>query len=254
MEMKRVLSVLLIMFVLMAPLASHSALSVKDKDLMLYLPFNEGKGKIVTDLSQNAFQGDLVGTVNWVDGKLGKALEFTEAGEVKCPYIALDNRSFSICLWTSPKLKGASEQVVFSQTQANNTNTSMHFRIYTNATVRMGFYSNDLDAAGAAKADEWQHICYWLDVKTKTRRIYINGEQVAQDQGMSPYLGTAGDTMIGSWAATGQKYNGMVDEVQIWYRALSPQEVKDSMNDMTKLAVESNGKLAATWGDIKVTR
>jgi len=251
---KRIAYVLLIMFVLMAPLASYSALTIKDKDLMLYLPFNEGSGKVVKDLSQNGFQGDLVGTVNWVDGKLGKALEFAEAGEVKCPYIALDNRSFSICLWTNPKLQGGAEQCVFTQTQANNTNTSMHFRIYTNGTLRMGFYSNDLDAAGKARANEWFHICYWLDVKTKTRRIYVDGEQVAEDKGMSPYLGTAGDTMIGSWGATGQKYNGQIDEVQIWYRALSPQEIKDSMGDMTKLAVESNGKLASTWGDIKITR
>lgn len=252
--MKRLVYVLLIVFVLMAPLASHSALSIKDKDLMLYLPFNEGSGKVVTDLSQNGFQGDIVGTANWVDGKLGKALAFAEAGEVKCPYIALDSRSFSICLWTKPKLSGGAEQCVFTQTQANNTNTSMHFRIYTNGTLRMGFYSNDLDAAGQAKADTWMHICYWLDAKAKTRRIYVNGEQVAQDQNMSLYLGTAGDTMIGSWGGTGQKYNGVIDEVQVWYRALSPQEIKDSMGDMTKLAVESAGKLSSTWGDIKVAR
>jgi len=252
--MKRMAYILLIMFVLMAPLASHSALSIKDKDLMLYLPFNEGKGDIVTDLSQNKFEGTIVGKVEWVDGKLGKAIEFAEAGEVKCPYIPLDSRSFSICLWTRPKLKGAAEQCVFTQTQVNNTNTSLHFRIYTNGTLRMGFYSNDLDAAGKAIADEWIHICYWLDAKSKTRRIYVNGEQVAQDQPASLYLGTAGDTMIGSWGATGQKYNGAIDEVQVWHRALSPQEIKESMGDMTKIAVESGGKLVSTWGDIKINR
>lgn len=249
--MKKMLLVLLFAFVLLSSLTAYAALDIKSADCLLFLPCNEGKGEDVGDLSKNGNNGVIVGTVKWAEGKYGKCLEFAEGGEVKCPYIALNERSWTICLWINPKLAGGSEQCVFTQTQVNNTNTSLHFRIYTNGTARMGFYSNDLDAAGAVKANEWVHIAYWTDNKDKKRRIYINGKQVAEDAGKSAYLGTAGDTMIGSWGATGQKFNGMIDEVQVWNRAITEDEIEQSMTDMTKLAVDSSGKLTSTWGNIK---
>ena len=151
-------------------------------------------------------------------------------------------------------IEGAAEQCVFSQMQANATNTSMHYRIYTNATVRMGFYSNDLDAPAAVAADEWAHIAFWLDVDVEEkRRIYINGEQVVEDAGKSglPYLGTSGDTIIGSWGTSGQRFNGVIDEVQLWHRALSEQEIQESMEYLIAFPVEANGKLATTWSELK---
>ena len=71
-----------------------NALSPKDDDLLLYLPFNEGKGNTVQDLSKNGNDGEIVGTVKWVDGEYGTALEFSEADEVKAPYIPLNNKSY----------------------------------------------------------------------------------------------------------------------------------------------------------------
>jgi hypothetical protein len=239
--------------VLVSVMNAESAISYKDKECMLYLPCNEGKGGDVNDLSQYGNHGVAVGTVKWGKGKFGSALEFAEGGEVKCPHIELNERSWTICMWVNPKLAGGAEQCVFSQTQVNATNTSLHFRIYTNGTIRMGFYSNDLDVAGA-KAEEWLHIAYWLDLAAKKRRIYLNGVQAAEDAGKAglPYLGTAGDTMVGSWGATGQKFNGLIDEVQIWHKALSEAEIKQSMEDLTKLAaVQPDDKLTTTWGYVK---
>lgn len=253
--MKRTLTGLLIFTLLMTPFIAN-ALSIKDKDLLLYYSFNDVNGKVVTDLSQNKNDGEIAGTVKSVDGKYGKALEFSEAGEVKAPHIELNDKSFTVCLWVNPNLVGGTEQVVFSQTQVNAQNTSLHFRIYTSGQIRMGFYSNDLDAPGALKAEEWAHICFWLDVDNKARRIYVNGEQVAEDAGKAgiAYLGTAGDTMVGSWGATGQKFNGIIDEVQVWDRALSDKEIAESMGDLTAEPVEALDKLATTWGDIKQDR
>jgi hypothetical protein len=110
-----------------------------------------------------------------------------------------------------------------------------------------------LDAPAAVEPDEWVHICFWLDIKGKSRKIFINGEQVVEDAGKAgiAYKGTSGDTMIGSWGNTGQKFNGLVDEVQVWDRALSEAEIKDSMKDLTVEAVDSSGKLTTTWGKLK---
>jgi len=120
----------------------------------------------------------------------------------------------------------------------------------------MGFYSNDLDTGAIAKAGEWIHIAFWLDVKATSRKIFINGEENVKDAGKSGifYKGTAGDTMIGSWGGTGQKFSGIIDEVQVWDRALTEDEIKQSMQDLMKLgaAVDGVGKMTNTWGRLKV--
>ena len=226
-----------------------NGLDINDPDLLLYLPFNGD----TDDFSVNGNNGELVGNADFGEGQHGEALEFSAAGEVKAPYIPLNDRSFTMCMWVKPELAGEDQQCVFSQKDNNVTNTSLHYRIYTSGQVRMGFYSNDLDAGGAVKAGEWAHLCFWLDVEGKSRKIYINGKQVAEDAGKSgiEYKGTKGDTMIGSWSTSGQKFNGAIDEVQVWNRPLTEKEIEQSMRDLTVLAVDASGKLAATWGSLK---
>jgi hypothetical protein len=249
-EMRCIFLSLLVIGLLVLPGVAN-ALGIDD-DLLLYFPCNEGAGNTIGDSSLHGNDGEIVDAVAWVDGKYGQALEFSEAGEVRAPYIPLNDKSFTVCLWIKPKLAGGNEQCVFSQTQVNAQNTSLHYRIYNDGTVRMGFYSNDLDAAAAVAADEWAHICFWLDVDAELRRIYINGEQAAEDAGKAgiAYLGTAGDTMIGSWGATGQQFNGTIDEVQVWDRALSEAEITESMGNIAT-AVAVSGKLTTTWGSLK---
>ena len=244
--MKCVYLVVLLAALLVVPCVSK-ALDMDDDDLLLFLPFEDN----VDDSSKQGNHGEIVGSADFVDGKLGKALEFSAAGEVKCPYIPLNEKSFTICMWIMPKFAGEDQQCVFSQMQNNATNTSMHFRVHLNGTIRMGYYSNDLDAPAAAEADEWTHVCFWHDLDADKRRVYINGEQAVEDSGKSAYLGNAGDTMIGSWGTSGQKFNGSIDEVQIWDRALNEAEILASMGDISATAVDAAGKLAATWGNLK---
>ena len=244
------LSILVIGLLVMPYIAN--ALDIKDDELLLYLPCDEGKGNTVEDFSPHGNDGEVVGDVDWVNGKYENALGFSEGGEVKAPYIPLNDKSFTVCMWTKPELAGADQQCVFTQTQANATNTSLHYRIYTNGTVRMGFYSNDLDAPAAVKAGEWVHLCFWCDEESNTRKIYLDGVERVKDAGKSLYKGTAGDTMIGSWGGTGQKYNGVIDEVQVWDRALSEKEIEESMDYLMEgSAVDASGKLTTTWGSIK---
>ena len=54
---------------------SHAGLD--DKSLVLYLSFDEGKGKTAKDGSQHGHDGELIAGPKWVDGKFEKALQFT---------------------------------------------------------------------------------------------------------------------------------------------------------------------------------
>ena len=162
----RLTTFLLAPFFMLTLLAN--ALDMKDTDLLLYFSANELNGDLIKDLSKNKNDGKVEGKVKLSnDGKFGKALEFAAGGEIKAPYIPLNEKSFTICLWVNPQLKGGDQQCVVSQTDVNAVSTSLHYRIYNSGTVRMDFYGNDLDAPNAVKAGKWTHICFWLDVKKK---------------------------------------------------------------------------------------
>ena len=50
-----------------------------------------------------------------------------------------------------------------------------------------------------------------------------------------------------------QRYGGLLDEIAMWNRALSPEEIKEVFDQGMKrvLAVSPRGKLATTWAMLK---
>ncbi|MBP7054036.1 MAG: hypothetical protein KBE65_23755, partial [Phycisphaerae bacterium] len=186
------------------------------------------------DSSGNALNGTVEGNAEWVQGKINNAILCNGANiRVVAPHIAFDNRSFTVAMWVNPVLYAA-EQVVFSQTQTSATNTDLHFRLggpgaasgnVPTGGVRMAFYGNDLDTgAGVIQDNQWYHITFRYDFENQDRRIYIDGVLAAHQTSATPYLGATGNTIIGAWG-TGQWFSGMIDDVQIYQRALSDGEI-----------------------------
>jgi len=198
-------------------------------ELVGWWRFDEGSGTTASDSSGNGNDGTLEGGAQWVAGQLGPALEFNGSGaRVVAPYIPLDSRSFTITMWVNPVLY-TGEQVVFSTGLTGSTDTDMHFRIYgpDSGRVRMGFYSNDLDTTTTIDQNNWYHLTFWYDFENQNRRIYINGVLEAEGDA-TPYLGTTGDTVIGAWG-TGQLFQGIIDDVQIYNHALTEDEIESAM-------------------------
>jgi len=81
--MKRIFSVVLLANLFVISHLANADISLKDEDLLLYLPFNGD----TEDLSKNGNHGELVGSADFVEGKYGEALAFSETGEVRCLYI-----------------------------------------------------------------------------------------------------------------------------------------------------------------------
>ncbi len=217
-------------FVLVLGLVLTGMAKAADPDLVGSWRFDEGSGTTAFDSSGNGNDGTVVGDALWVAGKFGGALEFNGSNtSVVAPFIPLDSRSFTITMWVNPVLY-TSEQVVFSQTESRTTNVSMHYRIYGpgSGRIRMGFYSNDLDTTTTLDENNWYHITFWYDFENQNRRIYVNGVLEAEASA-TPYLGASGDTVIGSWG-TDQWFQGIIDDVRIYSRALTDAEILGVMS------------------------
>jgi len=220
----------LVSFVLVLSTAGNAS-----AELVAYWKFDEGSGTNAVDTSGNGNDGTLEGGAEWVAGQLGGALEFNGSGaRVVAPNIPFDNRSFTIAMWVNPVLY-TGEQVVFSTGLTGSNNTDMHLRIggvgsgnVPAGGIRMGFYNNDLDTPGGIIEDNnWYHITFWYDYENQNRRIYVNGVQEAE-AAATPYLGTTGNTVIGSWG-TGQWFRGIIDDVQVYNHALTEGEILGAM-------------------------
>jgi len=243
----------LISFVLVLGLVLTSAAKAADPDLVGYWKFDEGSGTTAYDSSGNGNDGTLNGGAQWVAGQLGGAIQFNGSNSsVTAPHIPLNSRSFTITMWVNPVLY-TNETVVFAQVQTNTLNLSMHYRLWGDGRVRMGFYSNDLDTVAGTVADNnWYHITFWYDFENQTRRIYIDGVQTAEDSG-APYLGASGETRIGMWN-NNQWFQGIIDDVRIYTRALTDTEILGVMAGggaeypMASRPVPEDGSLYAdTW-------
>ena len=217
---------------------------VTDPNLVGWWKFDEGIGTAAFDWSGYGNHAALKGGPQWVIGQVGGALEFDGSDSyVAAPHIPLNSRSFTIAMWINPVLY-TNEQVFFGQHESGSSDLSMHFRLggpnigggnVPPRGVRMGFYSNDLDTPGELIEDDtWYHIAFWYDFENQTRRIYVDGVQQAEDAA-TPYLGTSGETRIGQWNNS-QWYRGMIDDVRIYNRALTPEEIADAMRGEPDLA------------------
>jgi hypothetical protein len=235
---------------LLAP--ALSVLAGMDPALMVYWPLDEQSGNIAKDMSGKGNDGTVSAGPTWVAGKLNGALRFAAAGDVRGPYVPLNNRTFTIAMWINPVL-GAS-QILFSQVQSSSTNLSMHYRLGGPSTtdapvngIRFGFYSNDLDSpANVLQSNNWYHVVFWYNFEAQRRRIYLNGVQIA-DAAATPFLATQGAICLGSWTGSSY-YTGLVDDFQLYHKALSESEISKIMSGLAdaSLAGSPSPKDAAT--------
>ena len=75
-----------------------------EKDLLIYLPFDEGQGNKAEDVSPNGFVGD-VKNAKWVEGVVGQALHF-KGGSVNFDPLKIDQpKEMTIEFWFKPDEK-----------------------------------------------------------------------------------------------------------------------------------------------------
>ena len=234
---------------------AFSAWAGLDPTLAGWWSFDEGAGTVAHDGSGNGNDGTLAGDAAWVAGYLDGALQFNGSNaQVVAPHIALDNQSFTIAMWINPVLTGSA--IIFSQQDASSANLNLHIRLggpsSTDVAVRavlFGFYSNDLATpADLIEDNTWYHLAFTYDYENQDRRIYIDGEQVAQATA-TPFLGAKGDTIIGSWTSN-QYFNGILDDVQLYHRALADGEITKIMRGLTDQSLAQNLSPAVAATDV----
>jgi hypothetical protein len=229
-----------------------------DKSLILYLPFDEEANGIVEDASEYGNDGKLNGGAELVDGKIGKAVSLNG---VDAYVEVLDNDVFAgtevtLEAWFKTE-SGKNFPIIWKEKTASGG--SYWVRVEpSDSRIRCLFRDKQdttaIPVAGSPYNNgEWHHMAATLG--NGVARLYIDGE--LEDE-VASNLGEFDSVMN---LGVGVRYldpldtfsEGMIDEVRVWNRPLSQEEIKANMSKGKQhfAAVPYSGKLATTWGQIR---
>ncbi len=256
---------------------SFNATAKVTKGLHFYMPFDEGDGKIAMDVGPKGFEAILHETAKFVeDGKKGGAIEFS-AGSAKIMEPGgksdLWTEHLTVAVWIYPyeisdEVLGTGHvygNIFFHKSGASDDNVEfglgsgqgLYWYINSGQKNMGPFDGADVDTTLplqnlGLKADNWYHVVGTFD--GKELRIYLDGE-LAGDKPVpahGPVMIWNDNPLEFGGRGTGENaYKGLLDELIVYDRALTEEEVMEVMTSKDIFAVDAAGKLTTTWGDLK---
>ena len=260
---------LAILVLLTHPLESQ----VVRNGLVSYWSFDTAdvKGNTVIDLV-GGNDGTILGAPKQVAGKFGGAFKFNgnpDAIDIGSPANGSldfgDDTDFSMMAWIKvdkpPELDGAQSTIISKGDGGNNAR--ILWKIITtqvNVTIANEAGAGPKLVLASAKEvvdGKWHHVLFVSDRSDMTH-IYIDGKLDAEGgETEGTDITTESRMYIGASVrigeATRRYFEGLIDEVGIYDRALTEDEVERNFN-AKGLDVSPQKKLAIAWGKIKVSR
>ena len=204
--------------------------------------FDEGSGSTVKDSSGNGYDGTIQGDLTWTDGVFKGALQFTGAAgdrvEVSNYEGVVGRADRTTLAWI--KTTGAGTIISWGSDDARWV-----FDIYTAfqgvaGAPRMLLVGGFIVGSTDVRDGEWHHVAAVLESAGAPRvsdiRLYVDGVQEAIS-----YLarGTVNTGNRAVWIGDGHNQNfppftGALDEVGIFSRALSEEEIREAMDGLGK--------------------
>jgi len=142
---------------------------------------------------------------------------------------------FTIELWVSPNAFSAPsvERILFKNNGSPSPYNGYFLMIYNNA-FRFGFgdgiNSVGLQAPTSFQINTWYHVACVRDRTLGQLRMYINGVLVNTKADLSVNINQSTPLyMARASHFNGEYYNGQLDEVRIWNKALTQTEIQQNM-------------------------
>ena len=264
----------LLLCVLILITAGYTTADITD-DLVVYFTFDNVKGKRILDESGNGLDAEVIKNTKFVEGRYGNGVRITHKTE-DCvnipPAKALEiSEEITMMAWVyHENWKGRSSQWFDKGTRGKAPHNVYGMVVFDEKDLGGAGWLKDGSGIGIVlgtgevqqlqmvdntmKNKKWHHIvgvCERRGVK-----IYLDGEIILQLVDKFDNLNFKGineeDLRIGCVKNKPQYAfeDGSIDEVAIWSRALSEDEIKGAMRGPL-LSVSPKDKVATTWGNIK---
>ncbi len=259
----RYLLISVIMLFVVGILVNPSYAKVNIKNIAGLWLFDEGKGVIAKDSSENKNDGSIKGC-KWVKGQFGSALSFNGTSDrVIIPDAdSLDLLgAWTITAWVFVNKTEVNYGHIAGKRDDATSNANYAFRINNVGTGWEAYFWRGAWQGswgqGVVHKDVWSYMTATYDGKD-VMTIYENGVKIGGGAGIGgpPPKGSA-EVDIGGWQNNNSELlDGILDEVAILNVAIAENDINDIMTKglekfLGLTAVSPSGKLAAKWADIK---
>ena len=223
---------------------------------------DEGSGGVANDTSGNGHHCTLMPSYpgdapEWVDGISGTALDFDGTGD----YIEDPNgadyinglTAFTVECWVKSDVIDTDRGIYIAENPVNTDSTitlrydaqgfdgGMNNTIKAGVTVN-GFGDQQMESGPYAQTTEWQYLALTWESGHRLK-LFIDGEFVPASYNTPAYNGsvaTATKFIIGKGCkdqpVTATTWDGLIENVRIWSRVLTPAEIMNNYKSMNKYA------------------
>jgi fibronectin type 3 domain-containing protein len=211
--------------------ASVTVTIVAPTGLVAAYGFDEGSGTTTADQSGNGNTGTLSNTAWIPGGRYGGALSFDGSARVNVADSASLHLTTGMTLeaWVKPIALGGYNTVILKERTgfyaealyANTDGNRPSANVYT---------SGDHEQRGpaAVPVGAWTHLA--ATYNGATLALFVNGVSVATQAATGSIASNVGPLRIGGNAIWGEYFNGLIDEVRVYNRALSASEIQGDMD------------------------
>lgn len=176
--------------------------------------------------------GTVIGTVSYAPGVVGSAFQFGN-GYLRLAqnYGGTSTTEVTVMAWILVERSGPSAwQAILSSTNSSylhfQTSTFGGAAVYTDPASAQ---FNEIPSFGPPPFNVWRHVA--LTAKSGEIRIYQNGTVISQLSNPFSYITQQDDrVLIGNGYEYARPFPGLVDELQIYNRALAASEVMAIVN------------------------
>ncbi|MFC1604080.1 LamG-like jellyroll fold domain-containing protein [Planctomycetota bacterium] len=205
-----------------------------DDGLVGWWMFDEGAGTTVADSSGTGHDGFFAdSTPEWVPGLYGTALKFDGTDKVEIPDHAdfhLTN-AMSVALWMQPEADQSSSAKLFIKQKSGQYPYALQYDESGQGLFATVYASTRYDTSPHIPdfPGEWAHMCFTYNGTVLI--LYKNGEEVASVNTSGQLQQNSLSLSIGSRLDYDQNFIGIIDDVRLFNRELSPEEINQIMVD-----------------------
>ncbi len=241
---------MLILFILIISYKSYSA----EEGLVGYWTLDDGKGEKAKDSGNLGNDGTIKGNAQWVEGKKDKALLFVKQSAI---YVEIANNpslnikeQITMSAWIKPTsiyLGGdwKERNCVMAKRRA------YYLDINEEGYLASYLYGVQPQEWLVGKTDLTKYLNRWIHVATtydgKEHTLYVNGITDISVK-KSGNISEVTESFYIGWVDNNRYFDGIIDEVMLWSKALSAGELAKS------LSVYPERKLVACWANLKASK
>jgi len=221
----------LISFVLVLSIAGSAS-----ADLVAHWKFDEGSGNVAHDTSGNGNDGTFIGDLQWVTGKIGGALEFDGTSDyIEIPFSdslrVINQGDFTLTAWFRPDEIPTEYKVVLQQgDDASGGPGRTWLFVHQSNEIRSSLGGSPTGSGVGIEGGTWYHgaVVVTEGGDTDTVQLYVNAEPAGAPR-QDSMEDSEGVFYIGCHKGLGNIWNGLIDDLRIYNKALTEPEILAAM-------------------------